>query len=129
MRKSKRLAAVFLISLVYSVSIGAGQAIPADNTGHEYGKVRLETKAMTQTGITLAANSYASYYGTGSYNYYDQLDANQKAVYDALKEQLTPEESDPIEIRVVKPVEFDAASEEPIFERGYRSISYIARRS
>ncbi len=115
MRKSKRLAAVFLISLVYSVSIGAGQAIPADNTGHEYGKVRLETKAMTQTGITLAANSYASYYGADTYNYYDQLDANQKAVYDALKEQLTPEESDPIEIRVKEPVEFYAASKDPIF--------------
>jgi hypothetical protein len=114
MRKSKRLAAVFLISLVYSVSIGAGQAIPADNTGHEYGKVRLETKAMTQTGITLAANSYASYYGEDIDNYYDQLDANQKAVYDALKEQLTPEESDPIEIRV-KEVEFYAASKDPIF--------------
>lgn len=82
MRFLKRMSVV-LFSLSVSVAFSVSIVRVSGDADHP----AVINKSIT--GITPASAAYQSNFLTGSYNYYDQLDTNQRAVFNKLKD-LTP---------------------------------------
>ena len=67
----------------------------------------------TGAGITLAADKYESNFNKGFYNFYDQLDDNQKAVYYELHDKLNPKTKS-IKIKLVNEMKYNKNQENQI---------------
>lgn len=67
----------------------------------------------TDAGITLAADKYESNFNNGFYNFYDQLDDNQKAVYYAMLDKLNPRTKN-LEIPLVKNITYKSDQQDQI---------------
>jgi len=67
----------------------------------------------TGAGITLAADKYESNFNKGFYNFYDQLDDNQKAVYYEMLYKLNPRTKS-IEIPLVKKITYKSDQQDQI---------------
>ncbi len=110
MKIFRRIAAAFSMILISALAFST-MAVSA------------EPEKLTETGIALKSVSYASNFTTG-YNFYHQLDANQKAIYDKLK-NLKPTSGD-IEINLATPITFYAATGNPT-EEEMRTINYLVQ--
>ncbi|MDD4546224.1 MAG: transglutaminase domain-containing protein [Oscillospiraceae bacterium] len=64
-----------------------------------------------ETDFTVAYSSYDSNFSDGSFNYYSQLDKNQQAIYNGLK-NITPS-SEKMNIKIPTPVTYTAKSSNP----------------
>ena len=81
---------------------------------------------QTNTTRYVESKSYLSYFSSGAFNFYDQLDEGQKTIYDALKD-ISPT-SKQVNITLNQPVTFKAAGTNPTPKEKQAAIAEVSHR-
>lgn len=109
------LSIFIFVLVVFPVLVAAKEQRPHNETVY----------TLTAPTRYVESKSYSSYFSSGAFNFYDQLDNGQKTIYNALK-NISPT-SKQVNIKLYQPVTFKAAGTNPTPKEKQAAMDEVSR--